>query len=248
MIAGGTVLTVIHTNDLHDRLTGDGAAALAQARSDAGSNALLLDAGDAIGAGNLTYRPDGEPILALMTNAGYDAMAVGNREFHLTEAGFRAKLSRATFPVLCANVRSRRTARVPCLPSVALGGQASPRVRLFGLTIPMITDAMAVRHLSAYVFDDPIVAAARLAPEWRRSCDVMICISHLGIERDRELARAVPSLDLIVGGHSHIELPEGERVAQTLIVHAGSHARRYGTVRIQPAEGRWRMSASLHAL
>ncbi len=47
-------------------------------------NALLLDAGDACWAGNVYYRPGGEPVFDLMNGAGYDAMTVGNREFHFT--------------------------------------------------------------------------------------------------------------------------------------------------------------------
>jgi 5'-nucleotidase len=243
------MLTVLHTNDLHNRLTDGGAETLARLKLDAGPSTLLLDAGDAIGAGNLTYRPGGEPILALMTAAGYDAMAVGNREFHVTEAGFDAKLRRAGFPVLCANLRHRRDAtRLLCVPSLAVDRRGAPRVAMFGLTTPMITESMKVRHFSAYVFDDPVHVAARVVPELRRACDLLICVSHLGLERDRELARAVRGLDLIVGGHSHSVLAAGERVADTLIVQAGSHARHYGMVSARPARGGWAMSASVHDL
>src|SRR5437016_10023338 len=96
---------LLHTNDFHNHLLSAQAARLLALRSELGEGGLLLDAGDAISAGNITYHADGEPILDVMSDCGYDAMTVGNREFHFTAAGFRAKVSKARFPVLCANVR-----------------------------------------------------------------------------------------------------------------------------------------------
>ena len=53
---------------MHNRLTPQEAQRLRELKSSA-ENALLLDAGDAIWAGNIFYRPGGEPILKLMNLA-----------------------------------------------------------------------------------------------------------------------------------------------------------------------------------
>src|SRR6266511_2410727 len=87
-------ITLIHTNDFHNHLNAQQAERLRQLRQALGESGLLLDAGDAISSGNVTYKPGGEPILDVMSEAGYDAMTVGNREFHFSRAGFWAKLSR----------------------------------------------------------------------------------------------------------------------------------------------------------
>ncbi len=86
--------------------------------------ALLLDAGDAVSAGNVGVRPGGEPILTRMSDAGYDAMTLGNREFHVADTLLRHKISKARFPILCANIRWKdireRRCRLPgawCEPS-----------------------------------------------------------------------------------------------------------------------------------
>src|SRR3989304_5298796 len=91
------------TGDLHNRLTASGAAHLKALRTTE-ENSLLLDSGDAIRAGNLTFRPGGEPILGLMGEAGYDAMAMGNRESHPTRAVLEKKLRAAPFPILAPNL------------------------------------------------------------------------------------------------------------------------------------------------
>jgi len=48
-------------------------------------------------------------------------------------------------------------------------------------------------------------------------------LSHLGLPADRLLARAVPRLDLILGGHSHDTLAAPEYVEGVPIVHAGPY-------------------------
>src|SRR5258708_455150 len=105
MIAEATLFTLHHTNDFHNALSTSKAERLSILRRTVGESGLLIDAGDAVGSGNITFRPGGEPILETMSRIGYDAMTVGNREFHFTRKGFHTKLSRASFPILCANVR-----------------------------------------------------------------------------------------------------------------------------------------------
>lgn len=241
-------LTILHTNDLHNHLSDAQARFLREVKRSFEPSVLLLDAGDAIAAGNLTYRTEGEPILQRMNAAGYDAMAVGNREFHMTVTGFTTKLSGASFPILCANVRPRRdTTTLPCRDVVTFSFAEFGTVCLFGLTVPMITQRMAVRRFSAYIFDDPIVTARRILPQLRTTCDLLVCVSHLGIDTDVQLASELAELDIIVGGHSHTSLPNGRRVGRTLIVQAEPHARAFGITVVSRAGSGWHAEASLRS-
>lgn len=227
-------LVILHTNDMHNRLREDKAVRLRQIVEEERTKApcLLLDAGDAIGAGNVTFNPAGEPILDLMSDIGYDAMTVGNREFHFTEVGFHTKLNRARFPVLCANVRPRDEARLPVQPSLVLSA-GTVRVGIIGLTVPMITERMLSRHVSAYVFDDPVRRGCELAEELRPQVDLLVALTHIGLSRDLQIAQATDKIDLIIGGHSHTLLEQPLREGKTTIVQAGSHARFVGRVTVQ---------------
>ncbi len=242
------IRTILHTNDFHGKLTPQQSLKLKLARKSLGSRGLLIDAGDAGSAGNITFHSSGEPIMELMTDAGYDAMTVGNRDFHFSTIGFQAKLKSAGFPVLCANVRSIDPGTPnPTCASVNqdLDGL---KVFVFGLTVPMITERMLVRKVSSYVFDNPLETAARLVPELRNGCDLLVCLSHIGIARDRELAERCPDIDLIVGGHTHVILETGETVGKTLIVQAGSFGKLLGRVVIEGTGTNLKMSASVENL
>jgi len=216
-------VNIFHTGDMHNRLTPQKAQRLRELKGSA-ENTLLLDAGDAIWAGNIFYRPGGEPILKLMNLAGYDAMAMGNREFHFSRQGFRAKVGLAEFPVLCANAHASNGETLPVVPH-AIFERGGIRVAVFGLRVPMITERTLGKRFSIYRFADPVETAAELVPKLRQEAELVIALTHIGIDHDRRLAERVDGIDLIVGGHSHTELMEP---GSTPIVHSGWAARTVG--------------------
>jgi len=92
--------------------------------------------------------------------------------------------------------------------------------------------------------------AKRMIPEMKkRGADMIVVLSHMGVESDKELARKVDGLDVIVGGHSHTELHKSIKIAGGTIVHAGSRGeylgkadinvvRKNGNVRIKSVKSR----------
>ena len=75
---------------------------------------------------------------------------------------------------------------------VAVVGLANDEVRVIARACPHTRFAGAEKSLRD--------AVERLQGE---GIDIIIGLSHLGLERDIELARAVQGLDIIVGGHTH---------------------------------------------
>ena len=220
-------LTILHTNDLHGKLSDRIAERIALEKSSA-EHCLLLDAGDAISSGNIYYRPGGEPVLARMNELGYDAMAMGNREFHFLGRGLKSKVKLAKFPILCANLHSDLDLGPSVVPSIIL--DLGRKIGIFGLTVPMITKRMTVSKLSPFWFEDPMKAARDLVPELKSQADLLIALTHTGLKADMELAQSAPGIDIIVGGHTHAVLDEPVMVGETWIVQAGSWGRYLGRV------------------
>ncbi|MBC8104808.1 MAG: metallophosphatase [Cytophagales bacterium] len=258
-------LHILHTNDFHNSLGEAGGKRLREAiASLEGAPYLFLDAGDAIKAGNVGVNPFGEPILDCMSDLGYDAMTLGNREFHILRPALETKISHARFPILCANLRGRdpeAAQKLPVVPHITLD-RGGLKVTIFGLTVPMVTEKMKMAAaVSAFLFDDPIEVARRLVAELRWGADVLIALTHIGIREDERLARSVSGIDLIIGGHSHVSLAspqwverEGGSSRATPIVQAGWHARSYGHVTLhrppgdRTGEGAWQVHGELHPL
>ena len=84
-------LVVIQTADMHGRLTGQSARTLAALKSE--HRALLLDCGDALDAANYLPKLSASRAAAAMSEAGYDAMALGNREYGWRSGTLAAKLA-----------------------------------------------------------------------------------------------------------------------------------------------------------
>lgn len=238
----GSALVIFHTTDLHDRLTPEIAARLRELKASV-PNSLMLDSGDALRAGNVFWLPR-EPVIDLMNSVPYDAMCMGNREFHFLSAGLAAKTSGARFPILSANLRaSRAGASLPVEPWIVIE-RGGLRVGILGLTIPCITERMMVKRVAQYYFARPVDAARKAVPEVRSRSDLVIALTHLPAGADPDLADRVPGIDVILAGHSHT-IEEPERVGETVIIRHGAWARHVGKVTIDVEHSGARVSDEL---
>lgn len=235
-------VTVFHTSDMHNKLTADLAERLRDLVQ-SHPNSLMLDSGDAIWSGNIYWRPGGEPILDLMNSVPYDAMCMGNREFHFLQRGLKAKTARAKFPVVSSNLRARDPEGEDSLAAAAETDVMSfvrfhfgpVVVAVLGLSVPCVTKRMLAARMSKFYFEDPGEAAAGLV-SGLRECDLVIALTHIGLKRDIELAEQVAGIDLILGGHTHAVAEE--RVGDTHILHSGMYAHYVRKVEIELKAGK----------
>ncbi len=210
----------LHTADFHNRLRAAAARQLAELKR-RHEGALLLDAGDAVAAGNLWFRLGGEPILRRMAAIGYDAMAMGNRESHPTRRLLQRKLRDATFPVLAANLRGQGAAVPEVVRPHVVFETPAGRAAVIGLAPQMTRPDSAWARVTDYVFEDPVATASEAAGRLRKEADLVVCLSHCGDEVDQKIA-ALPEVDLVLGGHAHRDLVT-RREGGALIVHPGHH-------------------------
>lgn len=228
----------LHTNDTHSYVAGmdkyGGACldptaaapctggtgrlvAMARAAEAAGDDPLLLDAGDQF-QGTLFYTVNKWPMLAeLDAMVGYDAMTLGNHEFDEgcdTLADFIRALK---VPVLAANLEPGPDCPLRNLPQIhpyVVRTVRGHQVGIVGLANP------DVEHLAGPCPDTRFTdsaAALRKAVTVLEGQGVhcIIAVTHLGLDKDRELARAVEGVDIIVGGHTHSLLATGDTPGST---------------------------------
>jgi 2',3'-cyclic-nucleotide 2'-phosphodiesterase (5'-nucleotidase family) len=103
------------------------------------------------------------------------------------------------------------------------GGSPS-RIAFFGLMTRDLTSIVSTRPNAGVAVGDPVAIAKALVPKLRREADVVVCLSHMGLDADRELAERVPGIDVIIGGHSHIALK------RPILVNNGTPNGYHGTV------------------
>ncbi|MDY7039620.1 MAG: hypothetical protein SVX38_02010 [Chloroflexota bacterium] len=201
---------------------------------------LLLDAGNSIhGDEYLTESTQGQAIIEAMNLIGYDAMALGAGDLRLGLEVFQARSTETQFPILSANVLTSGSEQPFVTPYVIeeMGGY---RIAIVGLTdienIETILgeDAQQLKMLPA------LEVAQSTVTGLRSQADLVIVLSHLGTQLNRQLADTVPGIDVIVGGLA-AEWPRELWVSQvngTLLVEAetpssGHAGRQIGVLRLQ---------------
>ncbi len=233
-------LIVVHTNDTHGRMQPPVTERLAELLASL-PGAIYLDAGDTVSAGNLGFRPGGEPALTALTELGCRAMCLGNRETHPRKEVFPRKVDRAGFPLLSANLIPKGDAPNPAVPHIILE-QSDLRIGVLGVTLQMFRRKQWSQPFCDYWFDDPFTVARREVDLLRPQVDVLIALTHLGHRQDLELAAALPELDLLIGGHSHTDLVEPAWAGTVPVLQAKSHGFYAGVARIELTGGAIRLT------
>lgn len=199
---------------------------------------LLLSGGDFTGGTPFGWLvPEGVPAqITIMQRIGYDAATIGNHEYDYGAAVLSRYLQAAGYPDAGAKTVLLASNTVPP-PGHPLADIFRKELLLElgnGLTVGLFgllgADAVSVTGSPAPVeFADPRETAAEMVARLRgEGADLVIALSHSGVEEDRALARAVPGIDLIIGGHCHTALVEPLTEGKTIIAQAGSMLECYG--------------------
>jgi 2',3'-cyclic-nucleotide 2'-phosphodiesterase (5'-nucleotidase family) len=248
------VIQIIHTNDLHSYFQGTrggigGYAQLKtvidQLRADAlekGIPTLYLDGGD-FGEGSSFYFSDqGVDSLKALDFLGVDVTVLGNHDFilggrqlrdQIKASGLKAKLLSSNF------VGKTLTGLKPYMPDYVDYKFDDLKLRVFGLTtneIHYMYPLLPLGHIS-----NPHKAGIKQATQAKKdNVDFTIALTHIGLSNDIKLVEKSRSIDLVVGGHTHIKLStpqytknlEGKKIA---IVQAGAHSGYVGAMTLDLA-------------
>ena len=68
----------------------------------------------------------------------------------------------------------------------------------------------------------PVETAQKFIDELRPKTDLIIALTHEGVDDDSVLAMNVHGLNVIVGGHSHTRLKKPKLINGVIIVQTGS--------------------------
>lgn len=239
-------LVVIHTNDTHGRDL-EGAyttAAVAQLKQDltaAGADVLLLSAGDASQGTPLVNLSMGSTAIDFMNLAGYDAMATGNHEFDWGLDNLKGLAQNADFPILAANLTYTESGELVFDDSIVFTTDSGLKVGVFGLATPETATKAHPDKVKGVSFaagqELYDVAQQQVDKLNAEGCDYIIALSHLGDSaesapnRSVDLLDHVTGIDLMVDGHSHTTLPEGDTShGDTLRVSTGEYLNNIGVV------------------
>jgi 5'-nucleotidase/UDP-sugar diphosphatase len=251
-------LMVMHTNDTHSYLDRSPyyASAIKDIRASY-NNSVLLDAGDVF-SGDLYFNKfKGQASVEMMNYLGYDAMTFGNHEFDLgsTTEGHKGLvdfIKGAEFPLVSANVDFSKDPLFAGLQSNTIASNYKDgqiyngvilnvhghEIGVFGLTTEETPTISSVGSVEFKNYIDSAKASVKAFKDL--GVDKIIALSHIGFDdslnfdNDKELAKQVEGIDIIVGGHTHSKLSEPfvstQYDAPTILVQANEYGKFLGTL------------------
>lgn len=220
---------------------------------------LILDAGDAFHGLPFATIEQGKSTAELLRAVGYDAVCPGNHDFNYGAAALkalgteepavktedsegRADKAQKNFKLLNANVVNASDGQNYFQPymtkTVTRGEEVSVKVGVFGLISPDVYSSTAPENVKDVRFDDAVEAAKKTVSKLKNDekCDVIIALTHIGMTEkegmlsSRDIAKAVPEINVIIDGHTHAQYDEV--VGNTLIAQTGAYFSNAGIVKI----------------
>lgn len=177
-------------------------------------NTFLLMAGDFLSPSvynSLKYqnkRIRGAQMVDALNTAGLDIAIFGNHEFDITDTELQERLNESQFTWVNSNVLYKKndslqpfTKNNEPLPKtytidIKDSDGTTAKIAFVGVTLPTTT--------SSYVhYEDPNATVRKYYEQLKDSCDAVIVITHQAVNDDIELAKQIPELPVIVGGHEH---------------------------------------------
>ncbi|MFM5300013.1 metallophosphoesterase [Aeromonas veronii] len=277
-------LTVAHINDTHAHLdpTENGLAIqkfeffaklggyprlkfkLDELREQAGKDGrhfLTLFGGDAF-QGTLYFTQfRGEEESRLLSEMGIDAATLGNHEFDLGNGPLNEYAAKVNYPIVAANLVKSSSSALKDNQNIheyiikEINGES---VGIFGLVLDNMHDISSPDRDTQF---QPMIASAQRTVDTlkKKGANKIIMVTHIGLQSDQAVAKAVNGIDLIVGGHSQTFLGDMDELnaigytahnqntsddntyaqmvtnpdgGKTCIVQAGEWAKGYGLVNV----------------
>ncbi|MGE5355719.1 MAG: bifunctional metallophosphatase/5'-nucleotidase [Deltaproteobacteria bacterium] len=226
-------LVILHTNDWHSRIepfpddgsrnSNLGGAArrgeiIEKIRSEE-KNILLFDAGDIFQGTPYFNYFGGEPEFKIMSEMGYNAATLGNHDFDGGMEGLLKAMQFARFDFIASNYDFDNTILKNKTKQYRIFEIDGLKIGVFSANIEL-EGLVPEKLYKETKYLDPVTTSQKISEylKIKEKCHFVVCLSHLGYKykddkiSDVKLAEQSEFIDLILGGHTHTFMNEGEKI------------------------------------
>ncbi|NOY27359.1 MAG: bifunctional metallophosphatase/5'-nucleotidase [Oligoflexia bacterium] len=213
---------------------------------------LHLDSGDCFQGAIIFNQYEGEAEVRLLSALGTNAAVIANHEFDLGAQNLANQYNAwGTYDLMAANY-DFEDANLPWATGLETASLPSTIYDLDGLKVGVIGMANISSLNSIYdqsnsegvrVLEPEDILPREISKLRTDNVDLVIVLSHMGLTEDQEMARTIPGIDLIMGGHNHVVTrpplvvvneETGQRVP---IMHSGAFAKFVGRLDLVIRDG-----------
>jgi 5'-nucleotidase len=194
---------------------------------------LLLDIGDHMDRMRIETEGTGGVVnVEILNETGYEAIVLGNNEgLTYTPADLVVCYKgRANFPVIGSNIIEITTGQTPdWMVPVHFVRKNDISIALIGVTAAFTE----YYNLLGWQVSNPMQTVEAWVRKLRPEVDLLIVMSHLGLNEDRRMAEHIEGIDLILGGHTHHLLEQPLLIGETLVAAAGKLGYHVGEIEVE---------------
>ena len=244
-------VTILHTNDMHASFTPHEATWVRESPKpmvggfnelsfvvdsirNINPSTLLLDGGDVMTGNPITeygFRgAKGGALFEMMNRIGYEMWCFGNHDFDLGQGNLLTLTSIAQFPTLCANVVNDKGVYPLNNKPYVIVSKNGLKIGIIGIMSRELFSLVNQNSVAGIKVLPPVATTQKFIDELRPKVDLLMVLSHEGVEDDSVLAVNVKGLDVIVGGHSHTRLKSAKFINGVIIVQTGSNCENLGVL------------------
>jgi 2',3'-cyclic-nucleotide 2'-phosphodiesterase (5'-nucleotidase family) len=227
-------LTILHFNDLHDRLLPDpdgigGVAHLATLlnRQRAAAHAsLTLSAGDLVQGTPVSTVFEGVPDYEIANRLGIDVNCLGNHEFDYGWRKIGDFMQLASFPTVNANMLDASGNRM-LNPPYVIREAGGMRIAVIGALLEKLVDHTTLANLGPYHSAPNLETLRPIVADAKQHADMVVVLGHLEKTEGEAILRGLPDVSVVAIGHEHTPWAPVEADGR-LLIHAAGYGREVG--------------------
>ena len=200
-------------------------------------DAILLDGGDTWHGSMTSYLTKGQDMVNVMNQLGVDAMT-SHWEWTLGQDRVHEIVDDLPFPFLAQNIFEREWDD-PEFDDYAWFERGGAKVAVIGQAFPYMPISNPGWMFPDYSFGIRERRMQEMVDAVRgQGADLVVVLSHNGFPTDRQMARRVSGIDIILTGHTHDAIPEPVLEGRTLLIASGSHGKFVTRLDLDVRDGR----------
>ncbi len=216
---------ILYINDLHSRYEEFAkiASIIHELKDD---NTIFLDAGDNVDlAGIETIGTNGKISSEMLNELDCVARVLGHCEGFSGKEIIESICKSSNFPVVTCNIYDIKGRKLKGLKDYTIFTLGDLKILIIGVTIAYDEFYNLVDLQSK----DPKREVERVISEVNRDdYDLLLVLSHLGFDLDRELTKSIDNIDIIIGGHSHTPIDNKYSENGVIICQSNHHGKSIG--------------------
>jgi 2',3'-cyclic-nucleotide 2'-phosphodiesterase (5'-nucleotidase family) len=251
-----THVTILHTNDLHASFLPHEAVWI---RSDPkpmvggfqelswmidsirtakkGSDVmLLLDGGDVMTGTPISefdYNGSaGGALFEMMNKIGYDAWTPGNHDFDISQENLHQHTQMVKFPTVNANIVDSTGNLIFEDKEYVILKKGNLRIGVIGLMTRELFNVTNTKNLQGLKVLQPVDITQKIIDKITPMTDLIVALTHEGVDDDSLLAVSTHGLNVIIGGHSHTRLKTPKIVNNVIICQTGANCENLGELEL----------------